>query len=200
MLESLPAEHVFRSGLRATLRMMRPADVAAVYGLVVRAALAGHGGGYGEDDVLSVDTFRQTFLVDHYNVVWQLVSGARAMFAFTAVGATVYARAPTAAACDVTIVLEPAYQGRGIGVELQEVNNQLAKDLGYSGVLSDTPVLNHRVGDLISAHGYSVVGHIPNGIRLAGRGVVDLLFSYKTFDDVTSFNATHAPLGRLSKL
>ena len=186
---SLPAEHVFRCGARATLRMMRAADSEAVYAMFVQAASMGRG--YGEGDVFSFALFRQFFLLDHYNVVWEM-SGTRKMLAFTAIGVTVYARTPTPTACDVINVLDPEYHGRGMGVELQTVCEQLAKDVGFSCVLSDTPVVNHRVCDIISSHGYSVVGYIPNGIRMEGRGIVDLLFSYSTLDHAKSFKATHA--------
>ena len=186
---SLPAEHVFRCGVRATLRMMRADDCEAVYAMFVQAASAGRG--YGEGDVFSFELFRQFFLVDHYNVVWEM-SGTRKMLAFTAIGVTVYARTPTLTACDVINVLDPEYHGRGMGVELQVVLEQFAKDVGFSCVLSDTPVVNHRVCDIISSHGYSVVGYIPNCISMAGRGVVDLLFSYSSLDHVKSFKATHA--------
>ena len=194
-IPSLPVAHTLRDGTRARLRVMRPDESEAVYSLFLEAARAGRG--YSVDETLTLDAFTDWFLLDHYNIVWEEADSHR-MIAFSSIGDEPCKRSSKAVGCDSTVVLLPEYYNRGIGGELVDVMESFAVQFGYTAISSDTPIVNHRMCDLIAKRGYSIVGVLPNCINIAGHGIVDLLCSYKKLKDAKPFvprDGAGAPTG-----
>ena len=196
---SLPVWHELREGTRVRLRTMMSEECEAVYELFLNAAKMGSG--FSFDETFSLDQFTDWFLLDHYNVVWEAAETGE-MIAFSSVGDGSCKRSRKAAICDSTIILRPAFYNRGIGGEMLDVMESLAREIGYSAMSSDTPSVNHRMCDLISKRGYCFVGFLPNCINIADRGIVDLFCSYKSLKDVKPFVPRHvtAVLSFSSKL
>ena len=181
---SLPVAHTLRDGTRARLRTMRPDESEAVYALFLQPSRAGRG--YSVDETLTLDAFTEWFLLDHYNIVWEEADSGR-MIAFTSIGDEPCKRSSKAAGCDPLLVVRPEYYNRGIGGELVDANDSFAVQLGYAVIRSDTPIVNHRMCDMIARRGYSVVGVLPNCINIAGHGIVDVLCTYKNLKKTKPF-------------
>ena len=183
-IPSLPVAHTLRDGTRARVRVMRPDESEAVYALFLEAARAGRG--YSVDETLTLDDFTEWFLLDHYNIVWEEADSHR-MIAFTSIGDEPCKRSSKALGCDPLLVVRPEYSNRGIGGELVDANESFAVQLGYTAIRSDTPIVNHRMCDMIGKRGYSIVGVLPNCINIAGHGIVDVLCTYKNLKDAQPF-------------
>jgi len=192
-IPSLPVTHKLREGTRVRMRTMQPDENETVYRMFLAASETGQG--YSVDDTLSLRQFRSWFLADAYNVVWEVADSGH-VIAFSSIGQGPCARTSKSTVCDSNIVLRPEYQGRGIGIEIAEATERLARSLGYTSVLSDTPAGSHRSADVMSRQGYCVVGVLPNCANLAGHGIVDLLCCYRSIAHMKPFvasdDATHA--------
>lgn len=167
---------------------MKPDECEAVYKMFLDAAATGHG--YSVDETLSQQQFQQLFLLDHYNIVWEDAESGH-FIAFSSIGDWPCARTNKATICDTNNIVSPDYRNRGIGSEIAEVIESLAMGLGYSGLLSDSPVVSHRPCDIASKAGFCFVGFLPNCINMAGHGIIDLLCYYKSIRQLKPFTPCH---------
>ena len=183
-IPSLPVTHVLREGTRVRVRTMQPDETEGVYRMFL--ATSEKGQGYSVDDTLSLRQFRSWFLADAYNIMWEVADSGH-VIAFSSIGNGPCARTSKSTVCDTNLVLRPEYQGRGIGNEIAEATERLARSLGYTGLLSDTPASSHRSADVMSRRGFCVVGVLPNCANLAGHGIVDLVCFYRSFAHMKPF-------------
>lgn len=81
-------------------------------------------------------------------------------------------------------MVNPAFQGKGIGKKLCEHSLKIAQQIGYLGIQFNIVVsTNLAAVKLWQKYGFEIIGTTPKGFRHANLGLVDTYIMYK---DLTS--------------
>jgi ribosomal protein S18 acetylase RimI-like enzyme len=77
-------------------------------------------------------------------------------------------------------MVNPNYQGRGIGKLLCEHSIEFAKQKGYLGIQFNTVVsINTNAVNLWKKFGFEIIGTTPKGFRHKELGLVDTYIMFK---------------------
>ncbi len=80
-------------------------------------------------------------------------------------------------------MVNPAYQGKGIGKQLCEHSIEFAKNKGYLGIQFNIVVSTNEVAvELWKKCGFKIIGKTPNGFRHQQFGLVDTYIMFRELD------------------
>ncbi len=80
-------------------------------------------------------------------------------------------------------MVNPAYQGKGIGKQLCEHSIEFAKNKGYLGIQFNIVVSTNEVAvELWKKCGFKIIGKTPNGFRHQQFGFVDTYIMFRELD------------------
>ena len=140
---------------------------------------AREGRGFGLDEFTETGLFNRKLLRNSHAVVARLEPGG------APVGVTV---SGTSAVCRVEnklmngyIVISPSFRGKSVGTALMKTLVNVAKSLGYEGMLIDVYQTESRTISWSKKLGFCVTGSLPECGYVKGQGFVDALLLYREF-------------------
>ena len=171
----LPVNYVTKKGHSLLLRNADKSDASELQSLFVKASEIGRG--YGVDELLSSQYFKRILLDNHVIPVELEGQGVIACMVIAS-NDHVYARSKNSGLFDAYAALKPEHFGKGIGNDLLRLSLGIARDLGYTGCLSDTIINNEQALSVFRREGMTIVGCIPNCVYMGEARFQDDVLAY----------------------
>ena len=173
----LPVTYYIQGGKTIRIEEAVPEDYLTIEEMIRQSALEGRG--FGLDEFTENGLFNRNLLRNSHAVVARLEPGGLPIGVALA-GASAVCRVESKL-MNAYIVISPTYRGNGVGTVLMETLVDIAKSLGYEGMLIDVYQTESKTISWSKKMGFRVTGSLPESGYVKGHGFVDVLLLYREF-------------------
>ncbi|CAH1790012.1 unnamed protein product [Owenia fusiformis] len=174
---SLPRTFNVQDGREFTARSAEETEYFEVYNIIKDAA--DDGVGFGIDDFPTFEYFVDCMARGHVFCITEKASD-KIVGMFTCIPSK-YSRTPNSPFAAGPAIMKDGYRGIGIYGNIREISEDIAKELGYQGILGDMLEINQPIIDSYERYGYKLVARIPRSSFVKGEGWVAAVAFYKPF-------------------
>ncbi|CAH1790011.1 unnamed protein product [Owenia fusiformis] len=176
-ISSLPRRFTVKDGREFTARYVDKTEYFEVFNMIKDAA--DNGVGFGIDEFPTFEYFMDSMSRGHIFCITENTSND-IVGMFTCIPSK-YSRTQMSQFAAGPSIMKHGYRGIGIYGNIRDMSEDLAKELGYQGILGDMLEINQPIIDSYERYGYKLVAKIPRSSFVKGKGWVAAVAFYKPF-------------------